>query len=36
MTLLNSPGWAGAYSWLDCKNNACGLFLAWCNADKML
>ncbi|GAB6011320.1 glycoside hydrolase family 97 catalytic domain-containing protein [Viscerimonas tarda] len=32
--LISSPGWAGAYSWIDKKNNIYGFFLAKVNVHK--
>ncbi|GGA98291.1 glycoside hydrolase family 97 N-terminal domain-containing protein [Puia dinghuensis] len=33
-TLLSSPGWAGAYPWIDKTNNSYGIFLAHVNVEK--
>lgn len=33
-TLISSPGWAGAYPWIDKKNNVYGFFLAKVNTEK--
>ncbi|MEI3802634.1 MULTISPECIES: serine hydrolase domain-containing protein [unclassified Chitinophaga] len=30
-TLITSPSWAGAYPWIDCRNNVCGFFIAHVN-----
>jgi CubicO group peptidase (beta-lactamase class C family) len=32
--LLSSPGWAGAYPWIDKENNVYGLFLAHVNVER--
>jgi len=34
VTLISSPGWAGAYPWIDKKNDICGFFLARVNTEK--
>jgi CubicO group peptidase (beta-lactamase class C family) len=33
-TLISSPGWAGAYPWIDKKNKVYGFFLARVNVEK--
>lgn len=33
-TLISSPGWAGAYPWIDRKNNTYGFILAKVNEEK--
>ena len=33
-TLISSPSWAGAYPWVDRKNNVYGFFLARVNVEK--
>ena len=33
-TLISSPSWAGAYPWIDKKNNVYGFFLARVNVEK--
>jgi hypothetical protein len=33
-TLISSPSWAGAYPWIDKKNNVYGFLLARVNVEK--
>jgi hypothetical protein len=33
-TLISSPSWAGAYPWIDKKNNVYGFFLARVNVEE--